>query len=314
MTGFVMRRITMVFPVMGFVALFVFLLLHLGPGDPAAIIAGDYATSEQLAQTRAALGLDQPLLWQFTTWFGHVLRGDFGTSLLSGLPVTTLIASRIEPTLVLAFLTFLFSIAIALPLGALAASKRGTVIDRLATSYCVLGTSVPFFVVAYFLVLIFAIDLQILPVQGYPDLADGFGNYLSHLVLPVVTLSVPVIALVARTVKAALLDVLNEDHVRTARAKGVSEAGVIVFHGLRNAALPIVTVLGNVFALLIGGVVVTESIFNLPGIGRLTVDAVLARDYPVVQGIILLTAAAHVLLNLMVDLLYLWFDPRVRYR
>ncbi|MCG8445872.1 MAG: ABC transporter permease [Hyphomicrobiales bacterium] len=314
MTGFVMRRIMMVFPVMGFVALFVFLLLHLGPGDPAAIIAGDHATPEKLAEIRAAHNLDQPIPWQFMTWIAHVLHGDLGTSLLSGLPVTTLIASRLEPTLVLAFLTLAFSTAVALPLGALAACKRDGIIDKLATGYCVLGTSVPFFVVAYFLVLVFAIELRLLPVQGYPDAADGFGNLLLHLVLPVATLSVPVIALVTRTVKTALLDVLSEDHVRTARAKGISEASVIVFHGLRNAALPIVTVLGNIFALLIGGVVVTESIFNLPGIGRLTVDAVLARDYPIVQGIILLAGAAHVLLNLAVDLLYLKFDPRVRYQ
>lgn len=313
-TGYIARRILAVIPVMTFVALFVFLILRLAPGDPAAIIAGDLATPEQLASIRQSLGLDRPLAVQFALWLGHILQGDFGVSHLSGIPVTQLIAQRLAPSVHLALITTLFSVLVAVPLGAWAAWLHNGLPDRAITNLCVVGYSMPFFVLAYVLILLLAVEAQWLPVQGYRSPSDGFEAFAVHHVLPVLTLSVPMIAIVARATRASLLDVLGEDHVRTARAKGLPALAVIVNHGLRNAAVPIVTVIANLFALLIGGVVVTESIFNLPGIGRLTVDAVLARDFPVIQGLILLASGFYVLLNLAVDLVYLYLDPRIAYR
>jgi len=314
MIGYVTRRILATIPVMAFVALFVFLLLRLAPGDPAAIIAGDLSSPEQIARLREALGLDRPVAIQFVLWLGQLLRGDLGVSLMSGIPVTRLIAERLEPTLTLALLTLLFCILAALPLGMLAAWTHNRFTDRLVSGFCVLGYSVPFFVIAYLLIILFALELRLLPVQGYRGISGGAGAFLAHQILPVLTLSMPIVALLARTVRASVLEVLGEDYVRTARAKGLPVSIIARRHVLRNAALPIITVIGNMFAILVGGVVVTESIFNLPGIGRLIVDAVLARDYPVIQGVVLFTSFAYVLLNLVIDLLYIRFDPRIAYR
>lgn len=314
MTGYIVRRALAAIPVMAFVALFVFLLLRLSPGDPAAIIAGDVATEDQLARMREALGLDRPLPVQFSLWLGRVAQGDFGESLMSGIPVTRMLARRIEPTLVLALFTIVFSVLAAVPLGALAALRQGRLADRLITAFCVIGYSVPFFVFAYVLILVLAVDLRLLPVQGYRGLESGLGSFLAHLILPVLTLSLPVVALLARTVRASVLEVIGADHVRTARAKGLPGRTVLMHHVLRNAAIPIVTVMGNMFVILVGGVVVTETIFNVPGVGRLVVDAVLARDYPVIQGVVLIASLVYVLLNLAIDLLYMVLDPRIEYR
>ena len=296
-----------------FVVLFVFLLLRLAPGDPAAVLAGDSATPAQLEQVRQALGLDRSVLTQFGLWISQLAKGDLGVSLISGLPVARIIGQRLEPTLWLTVLTMLFSSAAAIPLGVIAAWKHNKPADRVITFATVLGFSVPFFVIGYVLMLVLAIGLGWLPVQGYRSPAAGLGGFLRHQILPVLTLSVPLIALIARITRASMLEVLGSDYVRTARAKGLRESVVLCRHALRTASLPILTVIGNGFALLIGGAIVTESIFNLPGIGRLTVDAVLARDYPVIQGIILLTSGFYVLLNLLVDLAYVLLDPRVRY-
>ena len=313
MLGYLLRRVLAAIPVMGVVALFVFLLLRLTPGDPAAILAGDNATPEQLERIRISLGLNQPLYTQFFTWVGNLLHGDLGTSLSSNQPVLKLIGQRIEPSIAVAIATIALSVAIAVPLGVIAAWRRGTWIDRFVMGLSVVGFSVPVFVIGYMLIQIFAIDLRWLPVQGYRSLGNGFGPFFERLILPTVSLSFIYVALIARMTRASMLDVLGEDYVRTARAKGIGEAGVLLRHGLRNAAVPVITVIGTGFALLISGVVVTESVFNLPGIGRLTVDAVLSRDYPVIQGLILLTSAVYLGVNLLIDVAYTLLDPRIRY-
>lgn len=313
MLAYTLRRVLSAIPVMVTVAVFVFLLLRLTPGDPAAIIAGDMATPEQLEKIRTSLGLDKPLLVQFFSWIMLLIQGDLGTSLISNTPVTGMIAKHIEPTISLALMTIVLSIVIAVPLGVLAAWRHGTWIDYAVMSLSVIGFSVPVFVIGYILIQFFAIDMKWVPVQGFRSITKGVGPFLERAVLPSLTLSSIYIALIARMTRASMLDVLGEDYIRTARAKGLSENIVLFRHALRNAAVPVLTIIGTGFALLISGVVVTESVFNIPGIGRLTVDAILARDYPVIQGMILLTSGIYVLLNLLIDLSYSFFDPRIRY-
>jgi peptide/nickel transport system permease protein len=313
MLGYLVRRILAAIPVMGVVALFVFLLLRLTPGDPAAILAGDSATPEQIERIRISLGLNEPLYIQFFTWIGKLLHGDLGVSLISNVPVLQMIGNRLEPTISIALSTLILSILIAVPLGVVAAWRHGTWIDRFVMGLSVIGFSVPVFVIGYVLVQIFALDLQWLPVQGFRSIHRGIGPFLERITLPTVELSFIYVALIARMTRAAMLDVLGEDYVRTARAKGITESRVLLRHALRNAAVPVITVIGTGFALLISGVVVTESVFNLPGIGRLTVDAVLARDYPVIQAMILLTSGIYVAVNLLIDLAYTLLYPRIRY-
>ncbi len=313
MARFLVGRILATIPVLVVVATVVFLLLRLAPGDPAAILAGDVATPEQIAAIRARLGLDQPPLTQFYEWMIRLLHGDLGTSIISNQPVVRLIGERIEPTLALATTTILFAIVVAVPLGVLAAWRHGTWIDRAVMAFSVIGFSIPIFVLGYLLIFGFAMELRWLPVQGYTSFREGFLPFITRLVLPTLTLSVIYIALIARITRASVLETLGEDYVRTAHAKGVGERSVLTHHALRNAAVPIVSVIGIGIALLISGVVVTESVFNLPGLGRLTVDAVLARDYPVIQGVTLLFAFLYVLINLGIDVAYTLLDPRIRY-
>jgi len=313
MGRFLAGRVLATIPVMGVVATIVFLLLRLAPGDPAAILAGDAASPEHIAEIRARRGLDQPILVQFAEWIGRLLHGDLGTSIISNQPVTTLIGQRLEPTLALATTTILFAVIVAVPLGVLSAWRHGTWIDRGVMTLSVLGFSIPVFVLGYLWIFAVAMQLQWLPVQGYVSFRQGFWPFLERLILPTLTLSVIYIALIARITRASVLEVLGEDYIRTAHAKGVGERAVLTHHALRNAAVPIVSVIGIGIALLISGVVITESVFNLPGLGRLTVDAVLARDYPVIQGVILLFSAAYILINLAVDVSYTIFDPRIRY-
>ena len=298
---------------MAVVAIVVFMLLRLTTGDPAAIIAGDNATSQDVAAIRERLGLDRPLVEQFVIWLGRLLRGDFGESFFFKKQVSELILERVEPTLALATCTIVLTVALAIPLGILAAWRRGTWLDRIVMGFSVLGFSVPVFVIGYLLIYLFAIELAWLPVQGYQRLRDGLGGFVERLIRPSVTLAVVFVALIARITRASVLEVLNADYVRTARAKGLSELPVMVRHVLRNAAVPIVTVIGVGIAVLIGGVVVTESVYSIPGLGRLTVDAVLARDYPTVQAVILVFSVVYVLINLLVDLSYTFLDPRIRY-
>ncbi|CAN7638043.1 MULTISPECIES: ABC transporter permease [unclassified Caballeronia] len=313
MTAFLLRRLAATVPVMGMVALIVFALLRLTPGDPAAILAGDSATPEQIEQIRQAMGLTEPIYQQFFRWIGQLLHGDLGTSLISGQPVAAMVADRIGPSLALCATTITLSVLIAIPLGILAAWRRGRLLDRAVMAASVLGFSVPVFVTGYALILLFSLKLHWFPVQGYQPLAAGLGPFLMGLTLPTVGLSTVYVALIARMTRTSIIEVLGEDFIRTARAKGLTERGVLLGHALGNAAVPIVTIVGVGVAMLISGVVVTESVFNLPGLGRLVVEAVLARDYPVIQALILLFSFFYVIVNLVVDALYTVFDPRIRY-
>jgi peptide/nickel transport system permease protein len=313
MFAFILRRLLATIPVILVVAIFVFLMLRLTPSDPAAIIAGDNANAEQVAAIRTQLGLDQPILQQFFIWSGKILRGDLGESFFFKKTVASLIADRVQPTLSLSFFTMLIAILIAVPLGVIAAARQGSWLDRIVMGFSVMGFSVPVFVVGYLLIYIFAIQLNLLPVQGYQRIELGIGEWARRLILPSVTLSVVYVALIARMTRTSMLEVLSEDYVRTARAKGQVERKVLFRHALRNASIPIVTIIGSGVGLLIGGAVVTESVYTLPGLGRLTVDAVLARDYPVIQAVILLFSLVYVGINLLVDIIYTLLDPRIRY-
>jgi len=295
------------------VALFVFALLHLSPGDPAAVIAGDYASPADVERIRHQLGLDAPIHKQLGIWLWNVIRGDLGTSIFSGLPVTQLIGQRLEPTLALTVTTMFIAIVLAVPMGVVASSAAGTWIDRLVMVFAVLGFSLPVFWLGFLLIFGFSIQLELLPVQGYVSFKEGLLPCLKHLILPSLTLGIVYMALIARMTRASMLEVLREDYIRTAYAKGLRPYAVLLWHALKNAALPIVTIIGVGVALLIGGVVVTESVFAIPGLGRLTVDAILHRDYPVIQGIILVFSAVYVLINLLVDVIYTFLDPRIRY-
>ncbi len=313
MFAFLARRLLSTIPVLLIVAVLVFLMLRLTPGDPAAVLAGDAATTEQIAKIRTNLGLDRSIPEQFAIWFGHMLTGDLGESFYYKTKVTTLIGQRLEPTLSLALLTITIAVLVAVPLGVLAAWRFGGWLDRALMGFSVLGFSIPVFVLAYLLIWLVSLRLGWLPVQGYQRVADGVGPWLRHLALPAITLSVIYIALIARVTRASVLETLGEDYIRTARAKGLPESTVLMRHALTNAAVPIITVIGIGIALLIGGVVVTESVYAIPGLGRLTVDAVLARDFPTIQGVILLFSFVYVAINLLVDLSYVFFDPRIRY-
>ena len=313
MTGYIIKRILATIPVMVIVALFVFGLLHLTPGDPAAIIAGDYASPADVEAIREKLGLNEPIHIQFYTWVKSLADGDMGVSVFSNLPVTHLIGQRVEATLMLSILTTIFALMAALPLGVLAAWKSRTFIDRFCMIFAVLGFSVPVFVIGYILMYVFAIQLKWLPVQGYKELADGLWPCIRSLIWPSLALGTLYTALIARITRASVMEVLAEDYIRTAKAKGLNSGTILIRHALKNAAVPIVTIIGVGIALLIGGVVVTESVFNIPGLGRLTVDAILHRDYPVIQAVIIIFSGIYVLINLLVDLSYVFFDPRIRY-
>lgn len=310
---YLVRRLISTLPVMVVVGLFVFSLLYLAPGDPAALIAGDLATADDIAKIRDKLGLNEPFLARFAEWSWDLAHGDLGVSIFSNLPVARLIGQRIEPTLALAATTMLFAVTLAVPMGILAAWKAGTWVDRLIMGFAVLGFSFPVFVSAYLLIYGFSIRLEWLPVEGYTPLRVGLGPFLANLALPSVALGSIYMALIARITRTSVLEVLSEDYIRTAHAKGLPAFRVLVGHALKNAGVPIVTVIGLGIGLLIGGVVITETVFNIPGIGRLVVDAIARRDYPIIQGVIMVSAGVYVLVNLAVDLSYTLFDPRIRY-
>lgn len=313
MGRYIIRRLLATVPVMGFVALFVFALLYLAPGDPAEMIAGDNASPEFVAEVRENLGLDRPVYVQFGTWLLQIVQGDLGQSVFSKKPVTGLIIQRLEPTLSLMVLTTIIAVSVAIPVGVLAASRAGSLLDRALMGFAVLGFSVPVFATSYLLAYIFSIKLKWFPVQGYAYLSDGIGPWLSHLILPALALGSVYMALIARITRTSMLEVLNQDYVRTARAKGQSGGKILFLHALKNAGVSILTVIGLGVALMIGGAVVTESVFAIPGIGRLTIDAILQRDYPVIQGVVLFFSFVYVGINLVVDLAYKLFDPRITY-
>lgn len=317
MLSFLLRRLGSIVPVMLVVAVVVFLLLRLTPGDPAALIGGNTATDAEIAQIREALGLGKPLVIQFGVWLWQVLQGDLGHSYYLNKPVLDLILQRVEPTLSLAGGTMFLAVVLAVPLGTLAAWRMGGWLDRTLSAISVLGFSVPVFVIAYLLIYLFSVRLGWFPVQGYrrlfgPD-AHGILVWAHHLVLPWLALTGIVLALISRVTRASVSEALTEDYIRTARAKGIRERDLLLRHALPNAAVPVVTVIGISVALLIGGVVVTETVFSIPGLGSLTVDAVLNRDFPVIQGLVLFFSVLYVLINMLVDVSYLYLDPRIRY-
>jgi peptide/nickel transport system permease protein len=310
---YTIKRVLAALPVLGIVVVFVFLLVRLAPGDPATILAGDYATPENIQKIRTGLGLDRPIHIQFAIYAGNLLRGDLGKSLHSQMPVGQLILQRIEPTVALALSTLLFAVLTAVPLGVLAAWRAGSLIDRAVMVIAVGGFSIPIFWLGFLLIYLFSVKLDLLPVQGYVSFREGIVPFVRHLVLPTIALGLVYTALLARITRASLLEVLQSDYIRTANAKGIAPAAVLFSHALKNAAVPIVTTIGVGFALLIGGVVITESVFALPGLGRLTVDAILQRDYSIIQGVTIIFSFSYALVNLLVDMSYTLFDPRIRY-
>jgi peptide/nickel transport system permease protein len=309
----ILSRVVATIPVMAVVALVVFLMIRLTPGDPAAVLGGDNATLDQIEAIRRNLGLDRPIYEQFIVWFGQLVRGDLGTSIFTRLPVTTLIGQRVEPTLMLAITTISFSVLVAVPLGVLAAWRAGTWIDRTIMIFAVVAFSFPVFVLGYLLIYQFGLQWRWFPTQGYVSPFTDFFGFVRTMTLPTITLSSIYIALITRITRASVMETLSEDYIRTARAKGQNERKVLFRHALKNAAVPIVTIIGIGIALVIGGAVVTETVFNLPGLGRLVVDAVLRRDFPVIQGLILVFSLVYVLVNLLIDIAYTLLDPRIRY-
>jgi peptide/nickel transport system permease protein len=313
MLSYLIRRVLLAIPVMFVVAAGVFLLLYLTPGDPVSVILGPDASPQQVSELRQRLGLDQPVPIQIVRWFGRLLRGDLGQSIYLDRPVTQTLLERAEPTLLLTLLATLFAILLGLPIGILSATRAGSWADLGAMLIALGGISMPSFWVGLNLIFVFAVVMGVLPVAGYQPLSKGLWENLRYLLLPAVTLGFAQAALLARMARSMMLEVLREDYVRTARSKGVAERTVVLSHALRNAMVPLVTVMGLTFAILMGGAVITEQVFNIPGIGRLLVQSVLRRDYPVVQGIVLVIAFNYVVINLLVDVLYGLFDPRVRH-
>lgn len=313
MWSYLLRRVLSVIPILLVVATIVFLMLRLTPGDPAANIAGDAATSEDIAQLRVDLGLEEPLPVQFGIYIKNILKGDFGDSYYYKRPVISMVADGVGPTLSLALFTIIIACAVAIPLGTLAAYRQGSWIDRVVMGFSVVGFSVPVFVIGYLLIYFLAVKLDLFPVQGYQPISDGIIGWAYRLILPAIALSVIFVALIARMTRTSVLEVLNEDYIRTARAKGLSEKRVLIKHAVRNAAVPIITIIGIALGILISGVVVTESVFVIPGLGLLTLDAIQGRDYPTVQALILLFSVVYVAINLIIDVLYTLLDPRIRY-
>lgn len=313
MLAYAIRRMLLTVPVMLLVATGVFLLLHLTPGDPVGVMLGSDASESRRLEVRHQLGLDDPLPTQYARWLGRVVRGDLGRSIFLDKPVTIALLERVQPTLLLAILASLVAIALGLPAGVLAAQRRGSWLDLGSMGVAMIGISMPTFWLGLNLILLFAVWLRWLPVAGYQPLSSGLWPSLRYLILPALTLGAAQAALLARMTRSMMLETLNQDYVRTARAKGLVERRVVLHHALRNACIPLLTVVGLTFAVLMGGAVVTEQIFNIPGIGRLLIQAIGRRDFPLVQGAVLVIAAIYVLINLLVDLLYAVVDPRIRH-
>lgn len=313
MVFYIIRRMISAIAVMAMVGAFIFLLVRIAPGDPAVIIAGPTATEAVVAGIREKMGLNDPLAAQFVRWVEEIFSGNLGTSVFSGSPVSELIAQRLQPTISLSLLTVFLSIFVGISFGVLAAWRAGGLADRALIGFSAIGFSVPVFVIGYFLVYLFAIQTHWLPVQGYKPIGLGVAAWLLHLILPTLTLSLAYIAFIARITRSSMLEVLSEDYMRTAAAKGASSYAMLFHHALKNAGVPILTAVGLSFAGLVGGVVLTETVFNIPGIGRLVVDAINGRDYPIIQSVLILVSGLYVLINLMVDLAYTLIDPRIRY-
>jgi len=313
MAGYLLQRLLATIPVLGLIAIITFGILHLTPGDPATVLLGDAATSEETSELRKKMGLDRPIYVQFGKWFAQVVQGDLGKSAFSGQPVLRAIADRLEPTLALSIFSMVMSLLVAIPLGVLAAWRANTWVDRSSMILSVLGFSIPAFWLGINLIFLLGVRVRLLPVMGYSPLAEGLIPCLQHLILPSVTLGLVNAALIARMTRASLLEILQEDYIRTARAKGLSEPRITVHHALRNALIPVVTVIGPLFAALMTGSMVVEQIFAIPGMGKFFVWSVLNRNYPVIMGTVLLYAVFLIIANLVVDIMYAWLDPRIRY-
>jgi peptide/nickel transport system permease protein len=310
---YILRRLLMLIPVMLIVGIVVFMLVHLTPGDPAAVILGQSATGEQIEQLRHELGLDEPLLVQFVEWFGNALRLDFGDSLFLGIPVTEALRERAQPTLLLTTYALLIEILIGVPCGVIAAIRRNSILDRALMVLSIAGAAIPTFFLGIVLILIFAVRLNWLPSGGYVPFEEDPKEHFKSMILPAFTLGFSAAGLLARLVRSSMLDVMRDDYIRTAMAKGLKFRKVVTGHALRNALIPAVTVIGYSLGALLGGAVVTETVFNIPGMGRLVVQSISRRDYPLIQGAIMLIAGIYVLVNLLVDVLYVYIDPRIRY-
>jgi peptide/nickel transport system permease protein len=310
----ILRRLVATIPVLLLVTAGVFALIHLTPGDPIDAMMAESVDDGVKRQLRSDLGLDRPLYLQYATWMGRLLRGDLGRSIRNQEPVIENVGRRIKPSLQLAGLAMAISLLVATPIGILSAARRNSTLDRVGTSFALFGICMPNFLIALLLIFLFGVTLRWLPISGYVDPMEELWDGLRSLALPAITLGLALAAVITRTLRSSMLEALSEDYIRTARAKGLSDGVVIRRHALKNALIPVVTVLGLQLGTLIGGAVITEYVFALPGVGRLVVDAVFARDYPLVQGVVLLIAVGFILSNLMVDLLYGWIDPRIRHR
>lgn len=314
MKVYLLRRLLAVVPVMLVVATVAFVLIHLAPGDPASVIAGPYATEEDIARLHHQLGLDQPLPLQLVKWYGRLLAGDLGDSIFLRRPVIEAIAERLEPTLLLTGWAILIAVLIGVPAGVLSARYHNSALDQSFMALALVGLSVPSFLLGLLMILVFGVWLNWLPVAGYVPLESGLWPNLRSLLMPAVSLGLVQSALIARITRSSMLDVLREQYILASRSKGLGERAVVYKHALKNAIIPTLTVIGITLAILIGGAVVIETVFNIPGLGRLIISAVLRRDYPVIQGVVLLIAVAYTLVNLLVDLAYLTLDPRIRYQ
>jgi peptide/nickel transport system permease protein len=313
LTTYILRRVVLLIPVLLIVGTIVFTIVHLAPGDPAAIILGDAATPEALAQLRAEMGLDRPLLAQYVDWFRGVLTLDFGESIFLGEPVTASLRDRAQPTILLTAYALSIQVAIGLTVGVVSAIRRNSPIDRLLMTVSIGGAAIPTFFLGILLILLFAVNLRWLPSGGYTPIQEDPIEHVKGMLLPAFTLGFASAGLLARLVRSTMLDVLREDYIRTAYAKGVTERRVVTRHALRNAMIPAITVIGASLGALLGGAVVTETVFSIPGMGRLVVQSISRRDFPLIQGAIMLIAGIYVLVNLLVDILYVYIDPRVRY-
>lgn len=312
MTAYIIKRVLAVIPILIFVGVLTFSLVHLAPGDAANIMAGDYAGPDDVKLIRAELGLDKPVSTQFVEWAGRTLRGDLGRSIYSGKSVMELVQARLGPTISLTVAGGLLAIAIGIPLGVFAAWKAGSRWDRGIQIFAALGISIPGFWLGFIMILAFAVYLRWFPVIGYVSPTDSFTGWLRSITLPVILLAINGSSIIIRMTRASILEVLREDYIRTARAKGLANKAVLFRHALRAGAIPIITVVGALAAGLLTGVVVTETVFTIPGLGRLIAETVQTRDFPVVQSMLMLLASLYVFINLCVDLAYVFFDPRVR--
>ena len=314
MGRFILGRVLAIIPVLVLVTAGVFFLIHLTPGDPIDAMMAESADPSVKAALSRQLGLDQPIHVQYLRWMGGVLRGDLGRSIRNNQPVIEDVGRRIRPSVELALLAIVIALVVAFPLGILSAARRNTPVDGAGTTFALIGICMPNFLIALLLIFLFGVTLRWLPVSGYTDPLEDPINGLRSLTLPAITLGLALAAVITRTLRSSLLEALSEDYVRTARAKGLTERVVLSRHALKNGLIPVATVLGLQLGGLVGGAVITEYVFALPGVGRLVVDAVFARDYPLVQGVVLLIALAYIGTNLLVDLVYGLLDPRIRYR